>query len=375
MRDSSCPRFLLIVCIAAAVFSTQASTLAQSSNARPSAADQAWTHLNTLSRAAGESKVTKIGIVAANRDEANKVKAEREQRAQKFRATAQSAKDFYTQNPTHPKAIEARKLEALAGLEGITPTDKTHQRAALATATAFRTNKAYSVADRFAVAHAMESREIARKLPGHPWFTNPVLAEAMLDRLHLEFGNQPEIWGSFLSLAQNTYCDAGRDVAHRVVQSPHAPEHTKAAARKLLERYALVRKPLDFPLSPTQGKPTTLVELAGKTTVVCLWDGLKHPEGPPGLHNFKKNPSPNTTWVYVSVGSPAALQKGGRSNAAPPGTTCIEPLGWKSPVMAKLKVTQLPYVFVLDEKKQLSGYGRIDEIPALIAGIGRRALP
>jgi len=34
----------------------------------------------------------------------------------------------------------------------------------------------------------------------------------------------------------------------------------------------------------------------------------------------------------------------------------------------------LPYVFVLDEQKRLSGYGRVDEIPALIAGIGRKEL-
>jgi hypothetical protein len=40
-----------------------------------------------------------------------------------------------------------------------------------------------------------------------------------------------------------------------------------------------------------------------------------------------------------------------------------------------LRVRQLPYAFVLDEAKQLSGYGRIHEIPALLAGIGRPALP
>jgi len=221
----------------------------------------------------------------------------------------------------------------------------------------------------------MESRDIARKLPGHPWFTNPVLAETMLDRLLVEFGQQPEIWASFLALAENTYCDAGHDTAYRILQSPYAPAPTKAAARRILERYTLVRNPLDFPLAPTQGKPTTLAELAGKTTVVCLWDGTKHPEGPPGLHAYKKNPLPNTKWVYISVGALDPPKKGRNSNAAPPGTTCVEPLGRGGPVASKLKVTQLPYVFVLDEKKQLSGYGRIDEIPALLAGIGRPALP
>ena len=343
--------------------------------AQATPADDAWTNVNNLARSAAAAKTSPSTIVAASRAEAATRKAERDERAQKFRATAQSAKDFYVQNPTHPKAAEARRLEALAGLQGITPTDKTHERAALAVAAAFRANTANPIADRIVVAHAMESREIGKKTLGRPWFTNPVLAEMMLDRLQLEFGPQPEIWANYLSLAENTYCDAGRDAAYRVVQSSYAPESTKAAARKILTRYTLVRKPLDFPLTPTQGRPTTLVELAGKTTVVCFWDGAKHPEGPPGLHDFRKNVSPDTKWIYVSLGALGSLQKGSKANPAPAGTTCVEPLGWRSPVASKLQITQLPYVFVLDEKKQLSAYGRIDEIPALIAGIGRPALP
>ena len=192
------------------------------------------------------------------------------------------------------------------------------------------------------------------------------------DRLHAEFGEQPEVWGSYLALAQNTYCDAGRDVAHRIVQSPYAPEPTKAAARRILERHALVRQPLDLPLTPAQGRPTTLAQLAGKTTVVCLWDGTRYPEGPPGLHDFAKNPLPSTKWIYISLGQLAAMPKGKKPTAAPPGTTCVEALGWSSPVAAKLRLSQLPYVFVFDEVQ--SGLRSIDEILVFIAGIGRQAV-
>lgn len=340
------------------------------------AGDQAWDALQAQSRTANRAPVARLkGIVASSRAEATRLKQERETRAQKFRATARAAKEFHTQHAAHPQAAEARRLEALAGIEGITPQDKPYERAALATAAAFRVNPAHPVADRIQVAHAMESVTLARKTLGRPWFANPVLAETMLDRLHAEFGEQPAIWGHYLALAENTYCDAGNDVAHRIVQSPYAPEPTKAAARRILERHALVRRPLDFPLTPAQGRGTTLGHLAGKTTVVCVWDGAGHPEGPPGLSEFKKNPRPNTTWIYVSLGQPGALPKGRKATAAPPGTTCVEPLGWRSSVAAKLKVAQLPYAYVLDDRQRLSGYGRIDEIPALLAGIGRPALP
>ncbi len=348
---------------------------AQTSPAQLSA-DQAWSAVTILGQSAADFKVTKIkGMVAASRAESIKGRNEREARALKFRAVAQNAREFHTRYPTHPKMAEARKLEALASLDGITPTDKIYERAALATATAFRANPAHPMADRIQVAHAMESVTIARKTLGRPWFANPVLAETMLDRLHAEFGEQPEIWGNFLALAQNTYCDAGNDVAHRIVQSPYAPEPTKAAARRILERHALVRRPLDLPLNPTRGRPTTLAQLAGKTTVVCVWDGTRYPEGPPGLHDFTKNPLPNTKWVYISLGQLGVLPKGKKPTAAPPGTTCVEALGSSGPLAAKLQISQLPYVFVLDDQQRLSGYGRIDEIPALLAGIGRPALP
>jgi hypothetical protein len=228
--------------------------------AQPSATptDRAWSALRDQHKAAAESRVTKFkGDVAANRREATKVKNEREARAQKFRQTAQAAQDFYLQHPNAPKAAEARKLEALAGLEGITPTDRTHERAALATAAAFRTNRSHPVSARFEVAHAMERRAASKKILGRPWFSHPAVGGMMLDALHAEFGELPEIYGGFLALAEHSNCDNGRDVALRIVQAP-APESIKSAARRLIERYALVRQPLDFPLTPLAGRATTL---------------------------------------------------------------------------------------------------------------------
>ncbi len=337
--------------------------------------DPAWSAVVTLGELATRMPVTPVGIVADTRAQAAKARTEREARALKFRATAQSAREFHTLRPSHAQAADARKLEALAGLEGITPNDKGYERSALAVATAFRTNRVNPAADRFEVAHAIEGRGIRQKTLGRPWFANPVLAEQMLDRLHQEFGERPEVWAAYLSLAQNTCCDAGPDVAHRIAQSPCAPEPTKVAARQLLGRYALVGQPLDFPLTPTQGRATTLAQLAGKTTIVLLWDGTRQPAGPPGLQSFKQSPRPNTHWVYVSLGDLGAPPKGRKPLAAPAGTTCVEPLGWRSPIATKLQLTRLPYVLVLDERRRLSGYGRVEEIPALLAGIGRRLLP
>ncbi len=345
------------------------------------AADQAWNAVSALHRTAVEVRVNKVrGLVAADRAAAARVRSERETRARQHRAAAAAAREFYVRHPEHPRVTEARRLAVLADLEGITPWDAAHERAALAAAAAFRADRTQPTADRYAVAHAVESREITRRTLGRPWYQQPVLAERMLDRLQTEFGDRPEVWAGYVALAAHASCDAGREVAYRVLQSPAAPDSAQAAARRVLARYALVRRPLDFPLAPVQGRPTTLGALAGRTTVVCVWDGAKQPGGPPGLHEFKRQPRSDTTWVYVSLGTPPAAAPGkgkgrARTAAMPPGALCIEPLGWRSPLVEKLQLTQLPYVYVLDEHRRLSGYGRLDEIPALLAGIGRPALP
>ena len=360
--------FLLgLVCLSAlAPLSGQAPN--STAAARQLAADTAWTNVTALTKTAGNSARSAAPATPAV------AKTERESRAQKYRQVAAAAKDFAAQYPEHGKAGESRKVEALAGLEGIIVDDNVQETAAVATAAAFRTNKTNPAPARYEVALALDGRAISKKILGRPWHAHAPMAEDMLDKLRVEFGDRPEIYGGYLALAENADCDNGRDVALKIVQSP-APAWAKIAARRLLDRYALVRKPLDFPLTTTQGRATTLAKEAGKLTVVVFYDGKTSPAGPAGLHDYQKNPAPNTRWVYVALGTPPPLAKGAKPLVVPPGTNCVEPLARKSPLHAQLKLTQLPAVFVLDEAKKLSAYGRIDQLPWLMSSTGRPVLP
>ena len=342
-------------------------TFAQSSNSK-FAADQAWSSVDNLGKSAAVSQSV------PSPKGSPQAAAAQQQKAQNFRQTAQAAKDFYTQYPDHPQAAAAKKLEALAGLAGITDNDAGQEQSAVKVASDFRTNQSNPIADRYEVAHAMERHDVSKKLAGQHWLSSAFEAENMADRLHAEFGHYPAAYANYLTVAENLNCDRGRDVAMRILQMP-APGDVKAGAQRLLDRWRLVRKPLDFPLTTDKGKSTTLGQLAGKLTVVCLWDGSAAPGGPPGLQDFKKNPAPDTKWVYVSLGAKVQLAKGAKPRAMPAGTTCVEPLGLKSPLAAQLKLTHLPYVLVLDENKNLSGYGRIDELPWLLAGTNRLIEP
>jgi hypothetical protein len=320
-------------------------------------------------------------------------KAQVAARALAQRQTATAAKDFHARFPSHAQAPAARKLEALASLAGITDDDKVHETAALKTAGDFRANKAHPVADRYDVAHAVERHVVGRKLGGKSWLSAPFESEGLADRLRTEFGHFPGVYANYLNVAQQTQCDHGRDMARRILQMP-APAHVKAAAQRVFDRANLMRKPLDFPLKPVAGPATRLATLTGagggKRTVVVFWDGVRMPAGPPGLYPYVQKAPPNTSWVYISLGawtppSPAAKGKANanakagppalKASAAPPGTYCVEPLGLRSAVAQQLKISSLPFVCVLDDQKNLNAFGRVDEIPALLAGINRLIEP
>lgn len=354
--------------------------------AADAAADHAWAAVVALRNPAVPTGTTASAALPARATPAQEA-TRKAASVQASRQAAAAAKDFYTRFPTHAQAPAARKLEALAALGGIADNDTAHETAALKTAGDFRGNKANPVADRYDVAHAVERHLVGRKLGGKSWLSAPFEAEGLADRLRAEFGHFPGVYANYLTVAQQTQCDHGRDVARRILQMP-APAHVKSAAQRVFDRANLMRKPLDFPLTTTEGRATRLAALAsgatGARTVVVFWDGVRMPAGPPGLYAHQKNAPAKTNWVYVSLGawtpppkaaSAAAKAKAGppaiKASAAPPGTYCVEPLGMRSAVAQQLKISSLPFVCVLDDKKHLNAFGRVDEIPALLAGINR----
>ena len=354
--------------LAGFVLLARVATFAQSSASKV-VADQAWASVDNLNKSAA------VLPPAPGPKGSPQAAAVQQQQAQDFRQVAQAAKNFYTQYPDHPQAAAAKRLEALAGLAGITNNDAQQEQSALKVASNFRTNKENPISDRYAVAHAMERHDLSKKLGGQSWLSSAKEAEEMADRLHTEFGHFPSAYANYLTVAEGLNCDRGRVVAQRILQMPVPPD-VKVGAQRVLDRWRMIGKPLDFQLTTTQGKPTTLAALAGKLTVVCLWNGARAPVGPPSLHDYKKGGSPSgAAWVYISVGALGASARGVKSLAKPAGITCVDPLGLQSPLIAQLKLSQLPWVLVLDENKNLTGYGRIDELPWLLANMHRLIEP
>jgi len=91
--------------------------------------------------------------------------AEKGQKAAAAVQAAQAAKDYYTSYPTDAHAPEARKVEAVQALLGVTDGNKAQEQSAKQIATAYRNDPTNSVSDRFDVAvlaERVDSRAILK---------------------------------------------------------------------------------------------------------------------------------------------------------------------------------------------------------------------
>lgn len=344
----------------------------------PAAAEAEWDLVARLRRQLGpppRPSGPSVPAAPADRAAADRRRRERERRAFEARELARAARGFLARHGSHPRAAESAKLAILSDLEGILPRDPRHAADARAAAEAYRRNPRHPVPSRIEVALALERREVARRTLGRTWHARPLLAETALDRLRGEFGERAEVWSAFLSVAEGAPCDAGRELAHRVAQAPSAPAPLRASAQLVLERHALLRRPPVVPVTPAGGQPTPLWKLARGRTVVCLYDAARHPLGPPGLHGLAERPPAGVGWIYLALGKAGSPPRGARPRPRPAGLVCSDPAGWHSQAVEALRINQLPYVVVLDDRMRVSGYGRIEEIPDLLAGIGRPVLP
>ncbi len=75
----------------------------------------------------------------------------------------------------------------------------------------------------------------------------------------------------------------------------------------------------------------------------------------------------NLRWIYVGVGAPP--DQAGAATARTPfaGTHCIEADGFAGATARRIKADSTTRVFVLNRHGVLTGFGRPDELPVLLA--------
>lgn len=323
-------------------------------------ADQAWASV-TASRRPPSSKAP--NPMAKTMVEAM---ADRQQLALQSRQVAQAAKVFYESYSTDQRAGQAKKLEALAGLQGVTDADQAYESSAIAVAQRYRNDRANSDADRFDVAVAVENLQLNRRL-NHPLNARPPTGdlEIVAHNLHAEFGELPKVFEFYCSVARAADMVSAARIANVVVASS-APSETRSEARTILERAKLVGQHLPYVLNSIDGQLIDLAQPQETPTAILVWSAAFNPSALLSVMQFKAM-SPNCRWIYVSINSTREQVLAAKDKAPFLGSHCYYPPSSGAPFVEGLKTRLLPYVYIIDRNGRLSGFGPVEELPNLLA--------
>jgi hypothetical protein len=326
----------------------------------PANADADWLRLQALFERAP------AGAPAALRTPAAR-SAARQQRVALLQQAAEQAERFHTQHSAHPHAPRARTLELVARLAAAqlaaTPDAVT---AALARAATFRADREQLREHRFEVAL------LAERLAAHPTGQPPLPRddERLTDTLWREFGPIPEVLGLFAGVAARAGMETANRLATRLLEL-RPPPHLRAAAEAITARYGLIGHPLALRLTRLD---TTTFELpaagpAASPTVLYVWT----PGHAPGAHGFealralRSRLPADLRWIYLGLGATPADARSAEAHAPFRGLHCQDDGGPRSALAQRLRVTSSPTVFVLNREGVLTGFGRVDELPTLLA--------
>ena len=265
--------------------------------------------------------------------------------ANQAKQIAIAAKDFYAKFPSDQNAGKAKKTEALYAAIGAQPGDSDQGRAALQTASAYRSDSTNSAKDRLEVAVAMEQAQLRLKPSRDKTIYNSVAMTKAADNLQKEFGNIPEVGDFYIGVART----ADRATSVRMAQNVlawNATPSAKTEAQAIIDRNSLIGTKLNLKLTTVDGSAFDLGKQSGKVTVVFVWSVAGGVNSVGSLSSVKKGLPNNAQIVYLGVGGTAGQATIPSSRLPVPGILCFETK--VAAALDLLKIRHLPYVFVLD---------------------------
>lgn len=294
---------------------------------------------------------------------------ETEAQAERARNTSALARTFYTQFPTHPKAGEARKIEALFALRGISSRQAAQEESALAVAKAYRINKSNSLADRCEVALAIERMQLSLAVKSHGRQMQGRDYLRIAEELLVEFGERPELYSFLMDVAPSTRPIDALTMAAKVKQSTTADLKTKSKAQFIIEEAALVGKPIALQLTSVDGSIVDLAKSRNRAAIVIVFA----PSDPVGIMIAAplSGMSPRKfDVIYVAVGGTELEALASQSMAPIAGAFCYASKGAVAQrIISSLKLgtSSIPRAYVINKDGLLIGYGREQELVGLIA--------
>lgn len=290
-------------------------------------------------------------------------KQEQQMQSSAFVAAAAKANDFYTKNPNHANAGDAKQIEAVSLLRAVQTGAVTEEPKALRLAGAYRADKAQPSANRYAVATLMVQMDVQKKkikdLPS-------LMAEHERQAVNLlgEFPNEPGVYDTFLGIARNSDPVRARSVAQRVLLMP-APAAAKEQARAVIDRLDMPGSAPALEWVDESGASRRIGDYKGKIVVFYLW-ATWSPDSVAALSTVAAAIKPGVELISVNVDSDLTKGKDAKKKTVLPGGSYSDDRGLQSPLPLQLKADQVPAVHVINAKGVYVGTGLPTALSALL---------
>ena len=287
--------------------------------------------------------------------------------------TAQLAKDFYTENPNHPKAAEAQKIEALSTVRSVQAGDSVREQAALTLAKAYRERKDIPAKDRFEVALAAERLALSSKIKAKTAADQPIEWQLVSERLKGEFGDLSELHDFSMEIARRADLPTAVKIASSVASSPKASQEAKARAQSVMDRASLPGRRVNLKLPKIDGGEFDFSAPQDKLTFVLVWS-VSDPLSLESAQRFAKALPKDAQLVYIALGGTTAQVTKLKASAPIAGIHCHAPAGASSRNAfeeLKLRYAPLPSLYVFNRVGAVSGVGQVSEFTSLLAAASR----
>jgi hypothetical protein len=334
-----------------------ATLAASAQSVQPSRADADWLTLMSLAGPAPQG-ANSSGLGQLNNPVA--------QQAEQFENASQFAKAFCAAYPTDPFASAARKLEVAMALQGAQLDGLPYQEQALTLSVAYLANPNNSPRDRFDV--ALTAAVLSPGLQGKTFPYDAAPLVSLADSLHGEFGELPDVYGLYLSIMRTADPIDALALARKLI-AMKPPAGVAAEAKNTVDRTAQIGTALDLPLTSIDGK---LIDWTSpqQPTVIYVWSNRIGTGDLAPLSLVKSSIPEGVRVVYISLQSNLSTAAAAMAQAPVAGIFHFEHAGLDGLTARTLKIQQYPCVYVLTPGGTIAGFGRVEDLPALLAVAG-----
>jgi hypothetical protein len=288
----------------------------------------------------------------------------RSQAVAAYIADADALKDFYTRYPTHSKAKEAKRREALALLAVQNLGDPAQRGRCKQLVKEIRSDTTIAPTLREEVAAFSDNLDIATQ-PQLDAAQKRAAFEAAARALIAEFPGVVGPIESLVSIAQSSPDEHATAVAKDVLAMP-APDVVKAQAQLVLARIALKGRALTDLAAATLGMGNPVELAVGKPIVVYSW-AANAPGAIADANTLAAQAPAGTIFIGVclDMGDLTAAKARAAQESAP-GEQIYDPMGAAGPFAGRLYLTAPGLIYLADRDGTIVTTNRSD-LAAIVA--------